>query len=106
MPRARPTSQWEKACSQKYASNRLATAIRRAACAAFAFSAGLYPACVPSECSRDEQPAQLDSVALGDGEGQPGRDALLTGRHEYPPLCAVEGQAYSTHLRPVLPQRF
>src|SRR5215213_10740016 len=30
MPRARPTSQWEKACSQKYASNRLATAIRRA----------------------------------------------------------------------------
>src|SRR5215207_7396867 len=30
MPRARPTSQWEKACSQKYASNRLATAIRHA----------------------------------------------------------------------------
>ena len=74
MPSARPTSQWEKACSKKYANSRLEI-IKQPTGDYQARAVDPFPASVPSEGGRAEQPADLDSVALKDGEGEPGRDA-------------------------------
>src|SRR5918998_2005034 len=49
------------------------------ACDHRARAVGPCPTGVPSERGRAEQRADLDGVALGDGEGESGRDALWCG---------------------------
>jgi hypothetical protein len=39
-------------------------------------ASGSFPTGVPRERGRAEKPADLDGVALGDGEGAPGSDTL------------------------------
>ena len=41
-----------------------------------------FPAGVPSQRCRTEQPEYLNGVTLGDGEGEPGRDTFR-GRHMF-----------------------
>jgi hypothetical protein len=71
MPTARPTSQWENACSQKYAKSLLAIIGRVP-------SVPSRPACHAS-ATAPEQPGDLDDVAMYDRDAELGHDALWFG---------------------------
>ena len=57
-----------------------------------------FPAGVPSERGRAEQPEDLDGVALGDGDGEPRRDA--SGSSHTSSFVSATGSMYTGAAEP------